>query len=270
MQPLAEFQAQFASSLLKPAPAVHAHATRNDKALSVYRNTVMKGLIDALAANFPTVQRLVGDDWFTGAAAEFARQHPPHDPVLAHYGAEFPSFLAQFPPAMMLPYLSAVAQLDRIWMDAYFAADDTPSRADDLQGLDEAGLFNCKLSFHPTARYGRFAHSAVTIWLANHPIITPNINSTELEVADEMEAILLVRPEFDVHAHRLSAEEYTFVQQLHTQPSLGAAAMAMLTQQPQFPIPTAVAKFINLGLFTRYAAIQAGNDTSIHSYGKDA
>lgn len=39
-----------------------------DAGLAVYRNTVAKGRADALAGLFPTVERLVGSDWFRDAA----------------------------------------------------------------------------------------------------------------------------------------------------------------------------------------------------------
>ena len=45
--------------------------------LAVYRNTVAKGCVDALAANFPTVASLVGDEWFRAAPALSAAEHPP-------------------------------------------------------------------------------------------------------------------------------------------------------------------------------------------------
>ena len=72
-----------------------AHALRNrsghdgplarQPGFAVHRNTVMKGCIDALHANYPAVARLVGDDWFRAAAAECARAHPPNDVRLMLY-----------------------------------------------------------------------------------------------------------------------------------------------------------------------------------------
>jgi hypothetical protein len=44
------------------------HAADAAARFKVYRNTVLKGCVDALAANFPTVLRLVGEDWFRAAA----------------------------------------------------------------------------------------------------------------------------------------------------------------------------------------------------------
>ena len=44
--------------------------------IAVYRNTSIKGRIDALEANYPTVSRLVGTEWFRAAAREFVEAEP--------------------------------------------------------------------------------------------------------------------------------------------------------------------------------------------------
>ena len=89
---LAAFQDRFVRTLLDPElPAPPAFA--------VYRNTVIKGCIDALQGNYPTVARLVGDEWFRAAALRFVREHPPRAPMLVEYGEGFSAFLETFPPA---------------------------------------------------------------------------------------------------------------------------------------------------------------------------
>lgn len=88
MNALAQFQDDFAQALLLPdAPlslAIAAMAAQ--PGFAVYRNTVMKGCIDALQANYVCVARLVGEEWFRAAAAVFVHAHPPVQPTLLHYG----------------------------------------------------------------------------------------------------------------------------------------------------------------------------------------
>jgi hypothetical protein len=83
---LAGFQDAFISALYGKDPA----------SLPVYRNTVMKGASDAVLANFPTVERLVGTAWLQAVAARYVRQFPPADARLLHYGQGFPDFLDAF------------------------------------------------------------------------------------------------------------------------------------------------------------------------------
>ena len=49
---------------------------------AVYRNNVVCSLVDGLAAAFPVVQALVGEDFFRAMAAVFVRRAPPRSPVL--------------------------------------------------------------------------------------------------------------------------------------------------------------------------------------------
>jgi hypothetical protein len=66
---------------------------------AIYRNTIIKGCIDALQANYPTIERLVGTDWFRAAAAVYVRETRPTNVSMMEYGETFADFLAQFEPA---------------------------------------------------------------------------------------------------------------------------------------------------------------------------
>ncbi|MBU3740044.1 MAG: DUF2063 domain-containing protein, partial [Rhodoferax sp.] len=64
--------------------------------LDVYRNTVAKASIDALAANFPVVLRLVGEPCFRDLAAAYLRARPPRDGRLLLYGQGLPDWVARW------------------------------------------------------------------------------------------------------------------------------------------------------------------------------
>lgn len=119
----------------------------------VYRNTCLKGCVDALAAQFPSVLRLVGEDWFRAAAAEHVRAQPPHDGRLLRYGEAFAHFLRDFAPAADLPYLAGVARLDWWWTEAHTAADAAPLAPQTLAALDAQALHTHGLRPHPAARW---------------------------------------------------------------------------------------------------------------------
>jgi hypothetical protein len=119
----------------------------------VYRNTVLAGCIDALQANFPSVARLVGDDWFRAAAAVYARGALPTEPSLLVYGAGFPAFLAGFDPARELPYLADVAAVDRLWTEAHVAADADALAPAAVAALTPAAMASHALVLHPATRW---------------------------------------------------------------------------------------------------------------------
>lgn len=157
---LARFQDDFARALRDPDDASGLAA---QPGFAVYRNTVMKGCVDALQANYPAVARLVGEEWFRAAAAAYARDCPPRLPMLLEYGDGFEAFLRGFAPAAELPYLPDVARLDRCWTESHAAADAAP-----LAGLDAARIADARLRPHPAARWAWFPDSpAYTIWSRN-------------------------------------------------------------------------------------------------------
>jgi len=155
MHDLGTFQRAFGRALLDGSGGALA--------VTIHRNTVMKGWLDALRANYPTIAQLVGDEWFDACALEYARAHPARSPVLALYGEEFPAFLATFAPAAELPYLPDVARIDRLWVEAHTAAD-------------------------PVVRFAWVRHSAATIWIHHRT------GASSLTVDDSEEGILLTRP----------------------------------------------------------------------------
>ncbi|QNP43415.1 putative DNA-binding domain-containing protein [Sphingomonas daechungensis] len=67
---LISFQRQFVGAIDNPATG----------ALSVYRNTVIHGAVEALRSNFPVVEQIVGEEMFEGIAVEFSQAKPPRRP----------------------------------------------------------------------------------------------------------------------------------------------------------------------------------------------
>ena len=117
MTDLAALQDRLALALLAGdldalAPALRCGPILAEEALSVHRNTALHGLVNALRLGHPTVDALVGEDFFDQAALAFARKHPPAGAWLTGYGAGFAAFLQTYGPAADLPYLADVARFD--------------------------------------------------------------------------------------------------------------------------------------------------------------
>lgn len=136
---------------------------------AVYRNGVVVKLIDALADTFPVVRQIVGEDFFHAMAREHVRLNPPDSPVLAHYGAGFPGFIAAFGPAAPLPYLAAVAGLEWARVQAFHAAEQAALPLETLRGLQASpeALGRARLIFAPPLSLIRSRHPVVSIWHAH-------------------------------------------------------------------------------------------------------
>ena len=246
---LARFQDAFAHALLAPdaEPDAEVAALAAQPAFSVYRNTVMKGCIDALQANYPAVARLVGDEWFRAAASIHVRAALPIDPTLMRYGAAFAEFLAGFEPAAELSYLPGVAQLDRYWVEAHAAADDEVLDPATLAGLAPDTLAAARLHPHAAARWAWFADAPVySIWSRNRvdgaPDDTPDWRP---------EGALLVRPRDVVQWIAIDAAGCAFLEACAAGHTLAAAAAAALAAQSDVDLARLMSTLLAAGAFSR-------------------
>ncbi|VXC62431.1 conserved hypothetical protein [Pseudomonas sp. 9Ag] len=134
---------------------------------AVYRNTVLKGCVDALRANFPTVERLVGAEWMSAAARVFAQQCPPTQPQLVRYGERFADFLERFEPARDLPYIAEVARLDQLWLLAFAAPEHPRLGLHTLSSMAPAQLAELRLRPSAAAHWHWSGMPAFTLWRCN-------------------------------------------------------------------------------------------------------
>jgi hypothetical protein len=164
---LAGFQDAFISALYGKDPENLPVLTEQSGFL-VYRNTVMKGASDALLANFPTVERLVGTEWMQAAAGRYVRQSPPNDARLLNYGKDFPDFLDAFEHARDLPYLGNVARLDLLWNEAHGAEDELALDLTAFAAIEPELLASVRLKLRATTRWKWFnGQPAYTLWRCN-------------------------------------------------------------------------------------------------------
>ena len=83
-----------------------------ERRLQVYRNNLEASLGAALAAVYPVVARLVGDDCFRQIGRAYLARVPSRSGNLHEFGAALPEFLAAEPALAGLPYLGDVAALE--------------------------------------------------------------------------------------------------------------------------------------------------------------
>lgn len=244
MNTLSAFQDDFTRALLAPdaalPPAIAALAAQ--PGFAVYRNTVMKGCIDALQANYPMIARLLGEEWFRAAAAVFMQNHLPARPTLLHYGEGFADFLAAFEPAAELPYLPGVAKLDCLWTEAHAAADEAPLAAADLAALPPEALGELRLRPHAAARWAWFDEQPIyTIWSRNRE------GSDVGEIDWAGEGALLTRPQDAVQWTAIDTAGCAFMDACAAGATLAEAAGAALAAHPEADISQLLATLIAAG-----------------------
>lgn len=245
---LAELQLAFATALMQPdgeLPAAIGGSSEAQrvKRFNVYRNNVNASLAAALAARFPVVERLVGEEFFRATALVFIRTNPPQSPVLSQYGETFPAFLEQFEPASTLPYLPDVARLEWARNRAYHAADAAPAAISALAEVAPSHLADVRLALHPATALVAAPYPIVSIWATNthDAIVKPIGPDTGSECA------LITRPALEVLVTPLPMASLPFAEALAMGSTLCEAATKASASGPGFDLPATLAAIFGNG-----------------------
>ena len=228
-----EFHEAFAAALEAPS----------EGPLAIYRNTVVAGACEALAANYPVVRALLGDEMFAAVAADHAFAHPPRSPVLADYGSEFADWIEDQPWAVDYAYLSDVARVERLQVEALFAGDGEPLDPAALARLAPREWTKVRLVLHPATRFACSPWPAGSLWLAHGEGGDPGA------ISWRPECILVTRPHRALRVEAIAPEIYRFLLALAQGQTVAAAVEATLARFPGADIAAAFSLLLNRGAF---------------------
>ncbi|MEM9206222.1 MAG: DNA-binding domain-containing protein [Pseudomonadota bacterium] len=246
-----EHQGDFAAALRLadlevPADIAADRSGKAEKRFNIYRNNVAVAEVDTLQATFGVVSQLVGEEFFRATARLYATENPPTSPLLFRYGASFPDFLENFPPAQKVPYLGDVARIEWARLQAYHAADATPIGIEALSGFAEDVVGDCRLRLHPSVNILQSEHAAFSIWAATSGLISSD--GIDPKHAEET---MIVRPALAVDTICLPPGGYAFIASLHTHQSLADAAETAAKVEPGFDLANHLG-----GLFSAGAVVE--------------
>lgn len=209
----------------------------------IHRDSLAGGLVRALAARFPVVERVVGEAFFAAMARGFALRHPPASALMLRYGEAFPAFIRGFRPAAGLPYLADLARLEDARSRAYHAADAAPLGPAAFAALDPGGLAGLRIGLHPAVQVVRSRHPVVTLWAMHQPGDAP-----EPVTSWRGEDALVTRPALAMEVHALPAGMAGFLLALRRGAPLGAAATIATRAAAEFDLAAGLASIVSLGL----------------------
>jgi len=190
-----------------------AHASR----FGVYRNNVIAGLINAVAARYPVVRKLLCGNTFTQIAGLYVKAEPPRSPVLLEYGDSFPQFLRTIGQGPASDYLADIAALEAARTRAYHAADATPLPHVAFGTLTPDDLPDLRLGLHPSVQLLKSRFPVVSIWEAN---LAAHENCLPFW---RPECALIARPRDQVGVWRLKASAFEFFAALAEEQTVAAA-----------------------------------------------
>lgn len=247
-------QREFAQALLRPETISPAGLTTWNGSdpqhrFAVYRNNVTVSLIDALAAAYPVVLRLVGEAFFREMARIYVRLHPPRSRIMLDYGEAFSGFIESFAPASEVPYLADVARLERARLRAYHAADEAALEPTAYAGLNPSALGRLTIRLHPSVAILRSRFAIASLWAAHQGLMT-------IEAVDPYrpEDVLVVRLHLEVRVVRLAPGVAAFLKALDAGTAVADAVAITLGQSPEFDITTGLEALMASGVSAAFIA----------------
>lgn len=210
--------------------------------IAVYRSNVFHNYTEALRAVYPVVERLVGEDFFAGAARKYIVAYPSTSGDIQDYGQRFGEFLESFAPAASLPYLGEVARLEWLWHECFHGAEHAPLSLERLGDIAEESLDMLSFTLHPACRLLASRYPIGKIWSVNQPDWQ---GATDVDIeADGAARLLLRRDGFAVSIEPLGEGEFEFMLALaHGEPLIRACERTHLLA-PRLEIGTLLRRLV--------------------------
>ena len=226
-------QENLAAALFDPLARVPAAMPDVDlRARADFRHASIGAfLIRALAARYPVVRRLIGDDSFLDVARRFVAMQPPRLPIVQHFGETFPHYLRSLGDAASFEYIADIAELEAARARAYHSADATPLDVQAFSLLSAARSDAYGVILHPSVALVASRFPIVTIWRANQT----DIAGGKLD-RWRPEAALIARPFLDVDVLLLPAGGHAFISALSIGSTIAAAAAIATADDPGFDL----------------------------------
>lgn len=245
---LAGFQDRMLAALLAAPGDAGDGGPLATLALRVHRNTVRTALIDALAANSPSVAADLGAEAFRGASQDYAPRPPPTDSRLVVYGGGFPDYLESAGAARAAVF----ARLDRAWIEAQLASDAEPLFAARLADADVGWLSDLRVAPHPAARWLPVEARMAVAWAEARglSLVAPPLESDGALPLSRLRGIVVAAPISPALARLLDA--------FATESRLLTAAVGALSTDPDFDLTAGFARLLAAGALV--PASQTGTD----------
>jgi uncharacterized protein (UPF0276 family) len=251
---LAADQQAFAAALFDatqaPQVLVQFKGGHLDHRFALYRGNLSATWHKTLAAAYPVLQMLVGEEFFGGLAAAYGRAHPSDSGDLNRFGAHFADFLRSFPHVAEYPYLPDMAQLEWALHRAHYApsADAiTPAQlAAQMAAIAPDRLETARLSLHPACHLIASSWAVVALWQAHQP-------DSGVAFPDDMAQPsygAVLRPAWKTQLLPLSHASHAALSELAAGKDFGAALDAAFDIDDNFDVAAHLQQWMDLALIT--------------------
>ena len=252
---LRELQLGFAAAVLDGDGGefdrhIRAAGLSGARRLQIYRNNTLLSLTTALQAVYPVVCRLVGEDFFQYAAAQYINRYPSRSGDLHEFGEFFAVFLETFTPAAKLVYLPDIARLEWAYHQVFHAARHSPLDLAALAQVPAEQQGALRFQLHPAARLLESAFPILRIWRSNQDNDT---SDSPVNLAEGGIKLLVFRREtLDIEFHTLADGEFSLLQALAGDCDFATACDRVLAVQPTFDLAACFSRHVLQGVFVAF------------------
>ena len=213
---------------------------------SIHRNNVNHAHAAALAANFPAVRSLLGEQCFDVMAALYCSTTPTTCAVLAEYGGDVPAFIEGRTEFAELPFLSDVARLEWAANLSLHAACDKSLTPEGLALLAQPAGTDADVHLTPVS----------SLQLLATPYPAEAIRRAAIENDADRLSRIAAAPQWlatyrtlaGLRIESLTSGEFSLLSSLGRSSRLSPAFAEALAVDPALQLPETIGRFLQLGL----------------------
>lgn len=254
LRSLHEAQAAFAAHLAGHhrsdlTAAIGGDSRTASQRLQLHRHHVARSIGTALAATFPTVVAVVGQEFFDLLARDFMAGTSLEDPVLSRYGEHFDQFVAARQKMHGLPYLADVARLDWALNAAFHSPFEPRLSAAGLADLPRDSLPSMSVRLPAGSSLIGSAWPLDLIWQASQP----GASVDEVDLAAGPACLVVFRRCEDAAFAALAPGEAVFIKCLSRGDPLATAAQRASQMEEDFDLAATFGRMLRLRLLAASA-----------------
>jgi hypothetical protein len=245
MSELADLQARFGAGLESVdggMPDLFRSAGDIGKRFGIYRGNARANTANALGGSHPVVAKIVGEEFFSGLAREYAKRHPSVSGDLNEYGEAFAAFLDEFAPARDIAYLSDVARLEWRVHRAHYAADVTafdPARLSSIAPEQQGDLWP---RLNPACSLMHSVFPLARIWEVNQSRYE---GAFEVDFSRKPAHVLVYCPRFRVEVMEMRPAQAAFLKAVEQGGTLETALSAAQLHDEAFDLGGSLVEWIS-------------------------
>lgn len=251
---LAANQQLFAGALFdaRQTPQVLAQfkGEQNEHRFALYRGNLSATWDKTLAAVYPVIRQLVGEEFFGGLAQAYGREHPSDSGDLNRFGAHFATFLRHFPHVADYPYLPDMATLEWTLHRAHYAPSAEAVTPQQMAALSPEQIETARMQLHPACTLLASDWATIALWQAHQP-------GSGVEFPAELALPchgLVTRPKWKTQVLPLDAASHAALSVLAAGGEFGAALDAAFELDEAYDVAGNLRLWMDCALIVRIAA----------------